>query len=79
MEKLGTALGVISASFVLIFIATIMGTVLGAMSGWTAGLVFGETILGFISQLGIKNIAMWELGASLGFIGGYFRSIATKK
>jgi hypothetical protein len=39
-----------------------------------------RTILGVLTELtGTANVSMWQLGAFLGFIGGFFRtSISTK-
>ena len=56
------------------FFGCILGTLLGAFAGWVVGLFFGETILSFFAALGITGFKMWQIGASLGFIGGFFRS-----
>ena len=58
----------------LLFFSTLLGTVIGAFSGWVVGWFFAETILGFFSSIGIQGFEMWQLGAVLGFIGPFFRS-----
>lgn len=59
----------------IILLPTI-GTCFGAFAGWAVGLFFAETILGFLSRTGIdvSGLAMWELGAALGFIGGFLKT-----
>lgn len=51
----------------------ILPTFLGAVGGWVVGLFMGNSILGALASMGITNISMWQLGALLGFVGGYFR------
>lgn len=57
-----------------IFLLVILSTFFGALAGWTVGLVFGDTILGILSQMGIKNISMWQFGAFMGFVGGFLKT-----
>ena len=58
----------------------IITTFLGAFSGWFVGLFFEETILGILSSLGVSGFSMWQIGAFLGFVGGFFRMTnSTKK
>lgn len=47
----------------------------GAFVGWAVGLFFEQTIMTTIARTGanIKGLQMWELGAMLGFIGGFIR------
>lgn len=73
MEKIISAVGIIAGSFALIFFAPVLGVLLGAFSGWVVGLFFGNTILGVAASLGLQGFSMWQLGASLGFVGGFFR------
>lgn len=66
----------------LLVLGPLLGTLMGALTGWIVGWFFSETILGFLALLGVsaKGLAMWHVGASLGFIGGFFKShhISTK-
>lgn len=67
------------ASF--IFLVPILGVLFGAFAGWVVGLFFAETILGFLSRMGmdIAGLAMWQVGAALGFIGGFFKATLSTK
>ena len=65
----------------LVLLASV-STFFGAFAGWAVGLFFADTVLGFLSRLGVdvNGLAMWEIGASLGFIGGFLRtSVSTSK
>lgn len=59
---------------VIMFILPLINALLGAFAGWVVGWFFDETILAFFEQLGITGLEMWQLGMSLGFAGGYFKS-----
>lgn len=70
--------GVIAA--LLIVVVVLLSTIVGAFVGWLVGLFFGETILGIFACLGITGFKMWQIGAFLGFVSGFFRpSISSKK
>lgn len=49
----------------------------GALAGWTVGLLFGNTILGVLAQLGLHGVALWQLGATCGFFGSFLRTSTT--
>ena len=66
----GAALLVIGGIFLLV----IFSTLIGAVAGWTVGLIFGEAILGILDQIGIRNISMWQFGAFMGFVGGFLKT-----
>lgn len=57
----------------------IVSVFMGAVTGWIVGLCFGTTILSILTQLGITDITMWQVGAFLGFVAAYFRSTFAKK
>lgn len=57
----------------LIVLAPI-GTAFGALAGWTTGMIFGQTILGVLGKLGLHDVAMWQIGATAGFLGVYLRT-----
>ena len=63
----------LAGAAVLVLVVT-LGTLMGALSGWIIGWFFSETILGFFTALGVTGLKMWQIGASLGFIGGFFRT-----
>lgn len=50
----------------------VISTLFGAVIGWVVGLFFGKAILGVLACIGIKGFSMWQIGAALGFIGGFF-------
>lgn len=56
------------------FFSIIGSTLIGAFVGWIVGCFFGEIILNFFADIGIEGFTMWQLGASLGFIGSFFRT-----
>lgn len=71
--KLIAALALLAGAFLLMCLGN---TVIGAAIGWAVGLIFSETIFGFLSRAGfdVSGLAMWEVGAALGFIGYFFRT-----
>jgi len=77
MDKMITSLGAIVVGIGGIFFLVILSTLFGALAGWVVGLVFADTILGILAQIGIKNIAMWQFGAFMGFVGGFMKTKVT--
>ena len=61
--------------FVGIPLAFVLNVFIGAVSGWIVGLFFGNAILGILSQIGVSGFSMWQIGAFLGFISGFFRKM----
>lgn len=51
-----------------------LGASFGALAGWTTGMIFGETILGTLGKLGLHDVAMWQLGATGGFLSTFLRT-----
>ena len=70
--------GLVFMSLFSIFFFVILGTLLGAVAGWIVGLVFGETILAILAQIGIHGITMFQFGAFMGFVGGFLKTKVTK-
>ena len=81
MEKIIATLIIVGLGAVVIFLAAIAATVVGALVGLVVGWLFGGTILSFFAALGITGFKMWQIGASLGFAGSFFKgySISSKK
>ena len=77
MEKMATAFGAIALGIGGIFFFVIFGTLLGGIAGWIVGLVFSDTILGILAQIGIKNVTMFQFGALMGFVGGFLKTKVT--
>lgn len=59
----------------LAFTWALFSSLMGAFTGWVVGLFFGKTILGILATLGIEGFKMWQIGATLGFIGSFFRTL----
>jgi hypothetical protein len=56
-------------------IMIILGPLVGALSGLIVGIFFSTPILNVLSAMGIEGITMWQLGAFLGFVGGFFKAV----
>lgn len=68
---------IVLASIALFFVAPALGILFGAFAGWVSGLFFPGT-LDLVSQaLFDQTIPHWQLGAALGFVGSFFKSIHT--
>ena len=79
MNKGLTILGVALLAAIAFFLGILLNTLVGIFVGWVVGLFFSETILSIFAMLGIKGVAMWQVGAFLGFVGGFFRTTVTNK
>lgn len=64
----------------LIIVVVILGTVFGGIAGWIVGLFFTDTIMDTLNRFGIDTMgmSMWQLGATLGFISGFFKASHVK-
>lgn len=78
MEKIATYVLFV---LVLALVAPVLGVLFGAFAGWLVGLVFEQTIIGFLSRVGVNTdgLTMWQVGAALGFIGGYLKTTVAQK
>lgn len=74
MKGLLTFIGTLTVGAGLLCLLPLLGALVGAFSGWVVGWFFSGTILSFLAVLGIEGFAMWQIGLSLGFIGGFFKS-----
>ena len=65
----------------LIIVIVILGTLFGGIAGWIVGLFFTDTIMGTLNRIGVDTMGMtmWQLGATLGFISGFFKSTKVQK
>lgn len=77
MEAMTKAFGAVAMAIGTVFFFVIFATLGGGVSGWIVGLVFGDTILGILSQIGIKGITMFQFGAFMGFVGGFLKTKVT--
>jgi len=62
----------------MFFLSLVLSLLIGALCGFIVGLIFGPTILGIFAAIGITGFKMWQIGAFLGFVGGFFRSTTTQ-
>jgi hypothetical protein len=60
-----------------LFLVVIFGTLLGAVTGYIVGLFFTPTLTHVMEALGIHDVAVWQLGAFLGFTGPFLRTSVT--
>lgn len=72
-------LGYLIIAAAALFGVCLLSTIFGAAVGWCVGLFFSGTILDFLNRIGVNvdGLEMWRVGASLGFIGSFFRSTFT--
>lgn len=77
MDKFVSGIGQIVLAGAAICILPVLGTLFGAFAGWVVGWFFEDTILGIASQIGINDVAMWQVGATLGFAGGFLKTKVT--
>lgn len=73
-DAIGIVLGLMLAAF-LILLSPLIGISLGAFAGWVVGFFFPGTI-GLVGSAitGGVVIPAWQVGAMLGFVGGFFKS-----
>ena len=76
MYDLGKFFGGCLMTISFFLLTAIAGTLVGAFIGWIVGLFFGNTILSFFASIGIEGYTVAQLGAILGFVGGFFRGTA---
>ena len=64
----------------LIVLMVILGTLFGGIAGWIVGLFFTDIIMDTLNRFGVDTMGMtmWQLGASLGFISGFFKASQVK-
>ncbi len=72
MDAFVKVVGGIVLGFGGLFLIILMGTLCGGVAGWTVGLVFVDTMVEIKQWLGV-SVTNFELGAMLGFVGGFFR------
>lgn len=65
----------LAAVLVIAFLAIVGGTLIGIISAVVVAYVFPGTMALLALKLGIPTI--WQMGAILGFIGGFFKASTT--
>jgi len=61
----------------LALLGVLLGTLVGIVVGWVVGWFFTPTILGIFAALGVEGFAMWQIGAFMGFVGGFLKTSVT--
>lgn len=70
-------LGIAGIAFVLCIAGSCLGALVGLVVGYTP--YIGGMVIAGLSQLGIANANLVNIGAALGFIGGFIRSYTLNK
>ena len=73
--------GLMAVGFVLfVILMVILGTLFGGIAGWIVGLFFTDIIMDTLNRFGVDTMGMtlWQLGATLGFISGFFKAYCGK-
>lgn len=65
----------------ILFVAPLLGVVFGAFSGWLISCFFNDPVHNVVVSLlpSLAQYTLAEIGAGLGFLGGFFRSVTTQK
>ncbi len=71
VKLLWAALTGVLAVVLLIFLVALR-TILGAFSGWAVALFLNEPLLNVFAAAGVHGLELWEVGAALGFVSGFF-------
>ena len=78
MNDFATIIGSLVLLAMLVFIAPLIGAVCGAFAGFVVGWVFPVTFAQFFATVGLGAFAPWQIGLSLGFVGGFFKTVVRK-
>jgi hypothetical protein len=76
MKELATPTGSALLIAAILFVMPLFGIGFGAFAGWIAGLFYGHTLHLLAHRLGL-DVEPWQLGAMLGFVGGFFKTTTT--
>jgi hypothetical protein len=73
MEILGKIVIILFGTAILIYLAVLFSTILGGVCGWIVGAWF-PYVTDTVRELLNIGLTDFQLGATLGFFGGFFRS-----
>ena len=79
MQKLGFLAVGTMAALAWIALAAVILMVLGAVAGLVAGWVFPQVFDTMAMAAFGKSVPPWQIGAMLGFVGGFLRPRTYKK
>ena len=54
-----------------------IGLLAGAATGWFVGLFFEDTLQAVLQKIGLSGLTLWQVGAFLGMLRGFFCHIDT--
>jgi len=77
MKSWTETLATLTVGFGALLMLIILGPLVGALSGLIVGIFFSTPILNTLSAFGVDGVTMWQLGATLGFVGGFFKAVVT--
>jgi hypothetical protein len=77
-EILMEALGVIIVVTVMFFVGILFSALFGGVVGWVVGFVF-PFVIEALNQVSGLSLTGFEMGATLGFFGAFFRTNVTNK
>jgi hypothetical protein len=79
MNTFAKGLGAMVGLVAVLFVSIIATTFLGAITGAVVGLFFSNAIVSTFSAFGVTGLSMWKLGATLGFVGSFFKTYSMNK
>lgn len=62
----------------LFFFLPLISVIVGAFCGWIVGIFWPTTFSAVLAHFGLSAFAPYQVGAALGFVAGFFKSISTK-
>ena len=68
---------VIGAVIVLVMLFPILAAAGGYFCGWIVEMIFTETSAKMLAFAGMSDFTLAEVGAALGFVGMFFRSVTS--
>ena len=74
LDTAASILGVI----LLLFVWPIVAVLGGSFAGWIVGLVFPSTFELSLARFSLDSFQPWQIGAILGFIGGFLKTSVSK-
>ena len=71
MDSFLKTFGAAVAITALIVVLMILAPVIGAMLGFAFSVVFPGTAAAMLAAMGLTEIAFWQFGAFMGFVGSF--------
>lgn len=78
MDKLAAGIVVAMIAAFVVFAFAVFGALFGAFAGWAVSMFFDAPIKHVLTQGGIVNVELWQVGATAGFIGSFFKTVVSK-